>query len=346
MATRWRNRTLLGAVAALGLVTAAACGDDDPGTATGGNGASGETRTITHAFGETEVPVDPQRIVSVGYEEQQFILHFGEVPVLQREYFGEQPFATWPWDTPYLNGAEPDVFTEEMPYERIAAAEPDLIMAVNAGLDEEMYERLSEIAPTVAHVAGTEIYAATTEQMFRLVAEVFGKEDEAQEMLDETNAQLAEIAAAHPEWEGLHAGSLTVYDPIINADNTQHARGQLLAALGFAEITEDVLPYQDDYPTVPFEQVDLLDVLDVGIWIVGDPTPEIVFDIPLRDSLRLHTEGREIYADFVHSAAFGTLPHQVDFLMEWLVPELEAAIDGDPATPVESAAEAGLAPAG
>lgn len=342
------SRVGAGVVAVLLAFGAAACGDDGGGSVDAGSEAGaggGETRTITHAFGTTEVPVDPQRVVSVGYEEQQMILHFGVVPVLQREYFGEQPFATWPWDTPYLEGAEPEVFTEEMPFERIADAEPDLIMAVNAGLDEEAYERLSSIAPTVAHVEGTEIYAATTEEMFRLVAEVFGQEEEAQAMLDETDAQLAEVAAAHPEWEGLHVGSLTVYDPIINADNTEHARGQLLDALGFAEITEDVLPYQDEYPTVPFEQVDLLDALDAVVWIVGDPTPEVVLNVPLRDTLRIHTEGREIYADFLHTAAFGTLPHQVDFLLEWLVPELEAAIDGDPATEVPSAVEGGLAPA-
>lgn len=355
MTNRTSARRWLVAMATVSVLIAASCGsDDDAATATTAAPAtsaanvsapSGETRAVTHAFGTTEVPIDPQRIASVGYEEQQMILHFGKVPVLQREYFGEQPYATWPWDTPYLDSAQPEVFTEEMPFERIAAAQPDLIMATNAGLDEAMYQRLSEIAPTVAHNPDYPVWETPSEVMFMDVGRVFGMEDEAQQMVDETNDQLAAVAAAHPEWKDLYAGTLSIWDPIVNADNTQHARGQLLAALGFKEITEDVLPYQDDYPTVPFENVDLLDKLDVGIWIVGDPTPQVVLDLPLRDTLKLHTEGREIYTGPVRTASFGTLPHQVDFVLDWLVPELELALDGDPATPVPSAVDAGIAPA-
>lgn len=346
----WAPRAFALAVT-FGLI-AAACGGDDSGAADTGaisdttEAGAGGTRTITHQLGTVEVPVDPQRIVSVGYEEQQMLLHFGKVPIFQRDYtFGDQPFGVWPWDMPSLEGAEPEIFEEdEIPFERIAALEPDLIMGVNAGLQPDQYERLSEIAPTVAQPVGYEEWNAPFVDQFRFVGQVFGMEEEAEKMLAETEASLAEVAAAHPEWAEMYAGSLTIWDPIVNADTTDHARGQLLAALGFKPITEDVLPFQDDYPTVPFEQLDLLDELDLLLWMIWEPTPEVVLDLPLRDALVAHREGREVYIPPPYSAAFQPAPHAVAYLIEWLVPQLEAATDGDPATPVPSSVEAGIAP--
>lgn len=308
--------------------------------------ASDETRTITHEQGTVEVPADPQRIVSVGYEEQQMILHFGKVPLMVRDYTeGTQPFGVWPWDAEYLEGAEPETFVDDLPYERIAELEPDLIMAVNGGLEPDQYERLTEIAPTVAQPVGYGPWDAPTEVQFLFVGEVFGMEDEAQQMLDDTDEMLADIAADHPEWSEMTAATLSIWPPIINADNIEHGRGQMLAALGFQEITEDVLPYEEDYPTVPIEQIDLLDNVDILLWMDFSNDPEAMMDtLPLRDALVAHEEGREIYVNQEHVGAFTRLPHAAAYLVEWLVPELEAAADADPSTPVPSAVEAGLAP--
>ncbi|WP_258934713.1 ABC transporter substrate-binding protein [Nesterenkonia pannonica] len=43
---------------------------------------------------------------------------------------------------------------EELDYEQIQAMEPDLILNVNSGYEEDEYNRLSEIAPTVSGPEG------------------------------------------------------------------------------------------------------------------------------------------------------------------------------------------------
>lgn len=340
MTTPRTVRLLLAAGLALGLL-AAACGGGDSADSPA---ESGETRTIEHALGTVEVPVDPQRIASVGYEEQQSLYTFGKVPVILREYWGEQPYATWPWDQPYLGNATPDVFTEDMPYEKIAAAEPDLIMAMNAGLDEESYARLSEIAPTVAHPEGLWDLPDPDGMMLSLAAQVFGMEAELEEVLAERGAAFAAVRDAHPEWTDMVVGSLTVWDGIIYVDQPSHSRGQLLAMLGFRDATEVLDLNEDGDLAIPVENIDQLDVFDAVVWINGDPTPEATRDLPLRTAIATHVEGREILAGFERTAGFGTMPHASLWTLEWLVPALEQALDGDPATPVEVSAEAGIAP--
>ena len=58
---------------------------------------------------------------------------------------GRQPFATWRGRSRI--SAPSRRCSGDIPSERIAALEPDLIMATNAGLDRETYDRLAEISP-------------------------------------------------------------------------------------------------------------------------------------------------------------------------------------------------------
>ena len=53
--------------------------------------------TITHAFGQTVVEAQPTRVVSVGVTEHDFLLALGVVPVAVTDWYGDQPYATWPW---------------------------------------------------------------------------------------------------------------------------------------------------------------------------------------------------------------------------------------------------------
>ena len=129
----------------------------DTAPATGPLEAAGAfPREVEHALGITEIPAEPTRVVTVGVTEQDAVLALGIAPVGVTEWYGDQPFATWPWAQDELGDAEPVVLstTDGFEYERIAALEPDLIIGTNAGLAEESYELLSAIAPTIAHPAG------------------------------------------------------------------------------------------------------------------------------------------------------------------------------------------------
>ena len=69
--------------------------------------------TVTHEYGETVVEEAPERVVSLGYTDQDAILALGTVPVAIREFTGNRPSATWPWAADRLKGEQPEVLPAE-----------------------------------------------------------------------------------------------------------------------------------------------------------------------------------------------------------------------------------------
>ena len=119
------------------------------GTGEQGDGASGGTRTVEHAMGETEVPAEPGRIVALsGQMDLDALLALGLQPVAAGANF-ENDTAVNPWSQDRM---EEDVevfkFRPEPDPERIATFEPDLIIG-HEGWLEPVYEELSQLAPTV-----------------------------------------------------------------------------------------------------------------------------------------------------------------------------------------------------
>lgn len=53
--------------------------------------------TVEHIYGTTTISAEPQRVVSVGMHEQDFLYALGIAPVGVKEWWGEHPYATWPW---------------------------------------------------------------------------------------------------------------------------------------------------------------------------------------------------------------------------------------------------------
>ena len=93
--------------------------------------------TITHLFGQTVIKEPPKRVVSAGYTEQDDLLAVGVVPIAVTNWWGDQPFAVWPWAQPKLGDAQPVVLNLDngIPVDQIAGLKPDLIVAINAGVD-------------------------------------------------------------------------------------------------------------------------------------------------------------------------------------------------------------------
>lgn len=88
-----RRRFLAGAGGLL-VLGAAGCGTGRSG---GGASGSAEVRKIQHKYGSTEASGSPERVVTVGYNEQDPVLALGVEPVGVRDWFGDQPNAVWPW---------------------------------------------------------------------------------------------------------------------------------------------------------------------------------------------------------------------------------------------------------
>jgi iron complex transport system substrate-binding protein len=133
----------------LGVGGLTACGRSEKSSDDTG-GIAGFPVTITHRFGHTTIQRKPKRLIAVGGGDMETAIALGIVPVAGADWFGW----TTPrkWVTSALNGAkQPELFaTVQLPYEKIAAANPDLILYVNSLNDEAVFNKLTEIAPTVA----------------------------------------------------------------------------------------------------------------------------------------------------------------------------------------------------
>ncbi|MGO9695183.1 MAG: ABC transporter substrate-binding protein, partial [Mycobacterium sp.] len=170
----WNRRGFLQLAGAAGMVAvtgaSGACSSHKP--ASGGPAGS---VTVNHLFGQTVIKEPPKRVVSAGYTEQDDLLAVGVVPIAVTNWFGDQPFAVWPWAQPKLGAAQPVVLNLDngIPVDQIAGLKPDLIVAINAGVDADTYQKLSAIAPTVAQADGDAFFEPWKDQATAVGQAVF-----------------------------------------------------------------------------------------------------------------------------------------------------------------------------
>ncbi|GAA4367852.1 ABC transporter substrate-binding protein [Nocardioides caricicola] len=328
---------VLAAALALPLLLTSCGSDDEPAAATPESSASTDAVfpvTVTHKYGETVVPEEPTRVVSVGVTEQDVLLQLGVVPVGVTEWYGEQPDATWPWAHDLLDGAHPEVLqtSDGLEFEKIAALEPDLIVGTNAGLSEKDYELLSAIAPTITSVEGSTDYFSEWPEQTLQIARALGREADGQAIIDEVAAEYAAVAEAHPEWADLTAtfsqggpydGLLYVYPPGLSTD--------FLTDLGFTITTgfEEYAP-KGSQAEISAENVGLIDADVIVFATESAEMLEELQDFGTVSSLSAVTENRAVYTDDILAGAiyFDTpLAHQ--YTLERLVPMLEQAVAGE-----------------
>lgn len=360
------KRRLAAALVVLGVVVAA-CGSDDGGsgaaTTTGadtiGTAVPGTTAdtvgddaafpvTIEHKFGSTTIESEPQRVVSIGYNEADFLLALGVTPIALRDWYGDQPNGVWPWAQDELGDATPVVLPSgDLNFEQIAALDPDLIVGVWSGITEQDYELLSAIAPTVAQTDDYADFGTPWQEQTMMLGEATGRTEQARQVVADLDERFAEIRDEHPEWTGQSASVAFVFDGVgPGAYTSQDTRSRLLADLGFEiPAVNDSAGADAFYSTFSAEDLSPLDV-DVLVWVLGsEEALGQILALPTRTSLQAHQEGREVFADLELTGAFSFgSPLSIDFALDRLVPEIEAAADGDPSTPVPSAVAVGAAP--
>lgn len=117
------------------------------------------------------------------------------------------PHAVWPFAEDALAGAEPGVVgtATELDYEKIAALDPDLIVGIGYGITEPEYDRLSQIAPTLARPADRIDHGVPWQEHTRLIGRAVGKVELAEELIADVEEQFAAVRAEHPEFPGATA---------------------------------------------------------------------------------------------------------------------------------------------
>ncbi|TDQ48231.1 Fe2+-enterobactin ABC transporter substrate-binding protein [Actinorugispora endophytica] len=184
---------LLTGIASTLLLSGCATGQDVEAASDGDDG----TRTVTHVYGETDIPTDPQRVVSVSVTATAPLLSL-DAPVVasfttgrseltdDKGFFGQWAGTADERGVEALPGPEINV-------EAVANAAPDVIVGSGFGaaaVDEAVYAQLSEIAPTVVYDSSDSAWQDVTEEM----GAALGREDRAAEILQEYDALTEETA--------------------------------------------------------------------------------------------------------------------------------------------------------
>lgn len=288
------------------LVTGCATGTSDASSAADSGAADGGFPvTIEHAFGETTIPAQPERVAAVAWGNHEVPLALGVVPVgMSKATWGDDDGdGVLPWvedQLAELDAETPVLFdeTDGIDFEAVADTEPDVILASYSGLTQEEYDTLSKIAPVVAY---PEVAWGTSYQdMIRMNATAIGLAAEGDALIEDLQAQVDEALAATPEL----GDAKVLFSYLDPADLSQigfytslDTRPGFLTSLGLPEptvVTEESEGSDLFYVTVSAEQADRFADVDVFV-TYGDPDGAIVQQLqadPLLSQIPAIAEGR------------------------------------------------------
>ena len=324
----------------IALVAVAGCGSDtEPATTSIGAPRADDgafPAQVEHKFGTTTVPSKPERIVVVGLTEQDAVLALGYKPIATTEWYGEQPYAVWPWAQEALGDAKPTVLdaSDGFQFEKIASLRPDLIIGVNSGMKRADYDKLSRLAPTVPAGKGSTEYFSPWDQQVELVAAALGKPEEGRALVQRIKDDYAEVAAAHPEFagktatfsqNGFYDGLIYVYPDGLNTD--------FLTMLGFT-INPKLTPLierEGEQVAVSAERHgrarrrrDRVRHREAVRRRRAEEGPDV------RHELGAVADNRAVYTDgTLAGAIYFISPLSLPYVLERLTPQLEAAVEGE-----------------
>ena len=167
--------------------------------------------TVTHAQGETTVPVQPKRVLTFDFAA------LTTMDALDVEVWG-LPKENLPGSLEQYSSDEYENIGTlfEPDYEAVQAAEPDLIIV--AGRSAAVYPELSKIAPTVDLSNDAADFRASVVENAETLGRIFDREDEVDEMVAALNDSIAEVQdVAADAGTGLilmtNAGEVSAFGP-------------------------------------------------------------------------------------------------------------------------------------
>jgi iron complex transport system substrate-binding protein len=321
------RREFLVAAGAAGLFLTAACSSNDSG-----NSSTPKSVTVKHIFGETTIPAPPTRVVSAGFTEQDDLLAVGVVPVAVTNWFGDQPFGVWPWARPKLGPARPVLLNLDngIQVDQIAKLKPDLIVAVNAGLDADTYKRLSAIAPTLAQSDGDAFFEPWKNQATAVGQAVF-QADQMKQLIGAVDDKFASAGTNNSAFKDKKALLLvgSFFGDTLTA-TLPGWRTDFLTQMGL-QIPDSIEAFaaDDHRAMIPRAQLaSALDQADVLIWSTEtDAEQAALLADPTVAGLRATRQNRNVFTtkDLAGAIAFAS-PLSYPLVAEALPPLLSRAL--------------------
>ena len=166
---------------------------------------SAETRTVDTVKGKVEIPAEPKRIVDIsGSSEELLLLGHKVVGTANVDSYDTENVPSYMKDSLGDAKVVGHSMMETADIEAILACEPDLI--IMAPRQEEIYDQLKEIAPTVM----LEDQSNDWEAKLKDVAKLFGQEEKAEAWLNDYYKKAEELGKEIKEANGEDTTYLTV----------------------------------------------------------------------------------------------------------------------------------------
>ena len=287
-----RLSILVPGLALVAALTVSACTSSDSASDT--DSASPGGATVSTIFGEVTVPEDPQRVVALGWSDAETAQ-----PVGASDWLGVGGDGLGPWVEDSYDTPPTIIGTNEISMESVAALAPDLILWTRSSNEQDIYDELSEIAPTVAAPEGTDIaYGTSWDGQTELVAQALGKVDEGRRLIDETDAAFDAAVQANPQFADKTVAVGTVYSGQLGAYVDGDVRVDFMKRLGFVNDAEIQELAQEGRFSVNLsaENASVLDADLTVMFPIGD-TAEVIEGDPSIQNLPSALDGRLVVLD-------------------------------------------------
>ena len=285
-----------------------------PDMTSGHNAESNQTsqnfkeKTIVHDFGTTELKKVPKRIVILDnlYGEILDPLHITPVGATTGQA-DSQEFSTL-FKKQYKDAKVVSVGWQGSPdLDKIAELKPDLILMT--GEQEDLYEELSEIAPTVGYQINTDENWDYHETSLK-VAEIFDKRDEMKKDLDRVDAREAVFAE---NVKAKFGNQKLMYLRVTDTDIRYYAYGHF----GYLYDTYHFNRAETFNPDDMFQVIDTDKLKDINpdLLIVQADSQELLDNKlknnPVWSSLKAVQNNKVIYADYsTYMLGFGIVSQE------------------------------------
>ena len=267
-----------------------------------------KAKTIVHDFGTTELKKAPKRIVILDNLYGEILEPLDLTPVgATTEQEGSQEFSTL-FKKHYKDADVVSVGWQKTPdLEKIKELKPDLILMTVE--QEDLYEDLSEIAPTVGYRINTDENWDYHETSLK-VAEIFDKRDEMKDALDRMDAKEAAFAE---NVKAKFGDQKLMYLRVTDNDIRYYAYGHF----GYLYDTYKFNRAQTFNPEDMYQVIDIdkLKDLNPDLLIVQADSQELLDNklknSPVWTSLKAVQNNKVIYADYsTYMLGFGIVSQE------------------------------------
>lgn len=269
-----RRRFLIGGTALAALL--AGCGSD----ASSPDAPAGDDQfpvTIDGAFGPTRIDRKPERVVAVGYlRDGDDAVALGVIPVAMATGGNFPETGLAPWTLQALGSAKPTILETGddvlFPFEQIAAAQPDLILATDDRALEEHHDTLAGIAPTLAYATGAE--ADPWRLRAERIGKALGRSDHAAEVTRRVEELIRSTRQQHPEFEGKTVVTGPVVEGKVYVVNREtDASATLQAELGLT-LSPQVTALPESFPGRAEISLERVELLEADVIMLNYVSPE------------------------------------------------------------------------